>query len=485
MSLAGIVGISASDRVEWAEAALTKIEHRGGAGRSVRSSADGTLGEVWPSAQDAWHAGLDEQRLALDGEIYNWTDLAARSANPLAALSSAYEEKGPEFVGDLDGPFAVAIAGPQGLFLARDPLGRAPLYYGHCDRELYFASELKALLEQEGDISEFPPGHYYEPGEGLVRYGKIEKRPSLDLPEDKVAEELRGHLASSVAKRSCNGEVGAWLSGGIDSATMAALARCQLPRLQTFVAGVEGAPDLEYARAVAEFVGTEHHECTCSLREMLAILPDVIYHLESFDALLVRSSVTNFLVGRLASEHVAAVLSGEGGDELFAGYAYLKDLEMEEIPDELVDITRRLHNTALQRVDRCSASHGLVARTGFLDQEVVDYALRIPPEMKLRGEEDQVEKWILRRAMDGMLPRAVLTRTKAKFWEGAGVKGLLAAHAEETISDAEFAAERSLGGGITLNSKEELLYYRIFRDLFGADLDPALVGRTKGAPKAN
>jgi len=292
-----------------------------------------------------------------------------------------------------------------------------------------------------------------------------------------------------VTKRVAASEIGAWLSGGIDSAALTALARRQLPELKTFAAGVEGAPDLQYARLVSEFCGTEHHERLVTLTEMLAVLPAVIYHLESFDALLVRSSITNYLVGRLAAEHVPAVFSGEGGDELFGGYAYLKALAPSDLPHELVDITKRLHNTALQRVDRCSASHGLVARTAFLDRDVLDFALRIPPGMKVHesngGGDEKIEKWILRRAVEGLLPEEVLNRTKAKFWQGAGVRQLIEGHAEEAISDEEFAAERDLGDGIVINTKEELYYYRIFKDLFGPEVNAALVGRTKGAPSVH
>jgi len=253
--------------------------------------------------------------------------------------------------------------------------------------------------------------------------------------------------------------------------------------VRTFSVGLEGAADLQYARAVAEYLETEHFERVVTVREMLSVLPEVIYALESFDALLVRSSIMNYLLGQLAAEYVPAVLSGEGGDELFAGYSYLKYLQPDDLAEELVDITKRLHNTALQRVDRCSAAHGLVARTGFLDRDVLDFAMRIPPDMKIRENGSSVEKWILRVAMDGLLPEEILWRPKSKFWEGSGVGDVLAQHAEQMISYCEFARERGIPGAASLNTKEELLYFRIFRDQFGKAFDPALVGRTKGAPR--
>lgn len=481
--MAGIAGIADSRQDEWVEAALAKIEHRGDAGQVVLHLDGATFGQLWPPAQERFALHADRHAAVLDGEIYNWTDIAAEPSCPLDALETAYRDKGPAFVAELDGPFAIAIAGPDGVFLARDTLGKCPLYFGENGGKLFFASELKALVASGADISEFPPGHYYEPGRGLVGHARLEKQPALHITNEEAAVELRRRLVDSVTKRLKGSEVGSWLSGGIDSSTMTALAARQQSGFKTFAAGVEGAPDLDYAEMVAHFLETQHHERVCTLEEMLEALPQVIYHLESFDALLVRSSVTNFMVGQLASQHVPAVLSGEGGDELFAGYEYLKELDPSDIPDELVDITRRLHNTALQRVDRCSSSHGLVARTGFLDRDVVDFALQIPPEMKLYHNE--IEKWILRRAMDGLLPDQVLNRTKSKFWQGAGVGDLLAAHAEGEIADTEFASQRGLANDVTLNTKEELFYYRIFQEQFGAELDPALVGRTKGAPVQN
>jgi asparagine synthase (glutamine-hydrolysing) len=365
------------------------------------------------------------------------------------------------------------------LVLRRDPLGVAPLYYGwSADRLLCFASEVKALSGVSHEIHELPPGHSYD-GSHTERYFHLRAQEPLDDSPERVAEELRRRLAASVEKRIKVDEVGSWLSGGLDSSTIAALARPRVEKLHTFAAGLIGAPDLEYAREVADLIGSDHHEVIVTFDDMLNVLPEVIYHLESFDALLVRSSVTNYLVAQLASEYVSTAFSGEGGDELLAGYEYLKSLDPATLPDELIDITSRLHNTALQRVDRCASAHGTVAHVAFADPNVVDYALHIPTEFKLRNG---VEKWILRRAMDDVLPDRVLNRAKAKFWDGAGVRETLRSHAERQISDGEFRRERILENGWVLNSKEELLYYRIFRQHFGDLPDLSWMGRTKGAP---
>jgi asparagine synthase (glutamine-hydrolysing) len=291
-----------------------------------------------------------------------------------------------------------------------------------------------------------------------------------------MANELRRRLHLAVKRRLAGDTLGCWLSGGLDSSVLAALARPFVTHLHTFVAGVPGAPDVEAARAVAGYLKAEHHEVMVDLPGLLDVLPRVIYHLESFDALLVRSSLTNYLVAGEAARYVPAVLSGEASDELFAGYAYLAGLPSGRLAGELLELIAGLHNTALQRVDRCAAAHGLLAYVPFTDPAVVDYALCIPPELKRR---DGVEKWILRHAFSGALPEAILWRKKAKFWEGAGVGKMMAEYAEERIGDAAFLGERRLPNGWLLRTKEELLYYRIFREHFGdlAELD--WMGRTK------
>jgi asparagine synthase (glutamine-hydrolysing) len=289
--------------------------------------------------------------------------------------------------------------------------------------------------------------------------------------------ELRSVLSTAIKKCIKTDTIGSWLSGGLDSSTIAALARPHVKTLHTFAGGLKDAPDMKSAREVAQYIGTDHHEVIISTESMVKILPDVIYQLESFDALLVRSSIINLAVAYAASEHVSEVFSGDGGDELFAGYEYLKSIPLSKLDDELIDITGRMHNTALQRVDRSASAFGTTAHVIFADPEVFEFALRIPKELKLK---DGVEKWILRKAMTGLLPESIMTRTKSRLWEGAGVGTLISEYASEKISDADFNAERNLRNGWLINTKEELLYYRIFKDHFGEQDQLSWMGRTKG-----
>jgi asparagine synthase (glutamine-hydrolysing) len=462
--MAGIAGIDCDDKQEQVAQMLERIGHRGEAGFKIVKNHGATLGAVWPEAQVVPTSPTLQRQAAWDGRHPPLPD--------------------PALLDQERRPFALAVATPGGLFLARDPLGVRPLYYGRTDDgALCFASEVKALMEVTEDVQEFPPGAWYDNQEGLQVFSEVERRPALRQNDGQVASELRLRLEQAVCKRVDSEVMGCWLSGGLDSSAVAALAQPHVRELHTFSAGLLGAPDLEFARRVAGFLDSEHHEVYVTLDDILAALPEVIYHLESFDALLVRSSVTNYLVAQRAADYVESVLSGEGADELFAGYAYLEEVECGQLPDELVDITRRLHNTALQRVDRSASAHGLVAHVPFLDLDIVDYAMHIPASLKLRHEKRIIEKWILRRALIDVLPSKVLWRRKAKFWQGAGVGNLLAQYADGRIADDEFWRERTLPNGWVLNTKEELLYYRIFGRHFGELSNLSWMGRTKSAPR--
>jgi asparagine synthase (glutamine-hydrolysing) len=228
---------------------------------------------------------------------------------------------------------------------------------------------------------------------------------------------------------------------------------------------------------VADFLGTRHFEQVYDIGQALEALPEIIYYLESFDCALVRSAIPNYFLAKLASEHVKVALSGEGADELFAGYDYLKEIAPEVLDEELLNITQALHNTNLQRCDRMSMAHGLEVRVPFLDLEVVDFAFRIPVELKQWGE-DRHEKWILRVVAQDLLPKDIAWRKKMKFAAGAGLGDRLEEYASREITDNEFKQEREIADGEFLRSKEELFYYRLFREIYPQELLP-LVGRSR------
>lgn len=484
---------------------LSVLAHRGPDGQGLCTAGGICLGHDRLSIIDlatgrqplANEAG--SLHLVANGEIYNYRELRAelearghafRSQSDSEVILHLYEEEGPACVRRLDGMFAFAIGGEGKLFLARDPLGIKPLYVveshqGPAGHGGYFASEIKALQGVAGGaVQEFPPGSYrlveLDGSSRTARYYQLPPaRGDIRRPAEAV-EELGNRLAAAVAKRLvADVPVGVFLSGGLDSSLLAALACRQVAGpLPSFAVGLAGARDVEYSRLVARHLGTQHHVYEYTPREVEEALPEVVYHLESFDPALVRSAIPTYFVSRLARDHVKVVLTGEGADELFAGYDYLKGLDPEEeLTPELRAVTAALHNTNLQRVDRMTMAHGLEARVPFLDLRLVEWAFRLPPFMKLHGPA-RVEKWVLRRLGEGLLPRAVLERRKVKFSHGTGSAAVLRRLAEARVTDRDLAAARRTSP-VPLESREAVLYYRIFREFFpGADT-ARLVGRTR------
>lgn len=379
--------------------------------------------------------------------------------------------------------FALIAKTRKGFFAARDRLGIKPLYYGSSvNGENYFSSEVKAISSHVRRVKEFPPGHFMDHRLKLRPFTERKKEKlSFDHPED-IARELRKRIRTAVLESVSGGLTGSWLSGGLDSSIIASILVKELGNLKTFAGGIEGSSDIENAAMLANFLGTDHHEVIITKDDLVQALPATIETLESFDALLVRSSVLNYLVSKEAGQYIDVSFSGEGGDELFAGYDYLKKIPEEELEEELEDITGRMHNTSLQRVDRCARAGGLTVHVPFLHEDVVRLALSIPGRFKLRRVGNRtIEKWILRLAMDGKLPPPLLWRPKEKFWEGSGVGMILKDYAESQVSEKDFRNGRVLPNGIVLASREEFFYWRIFRERLGEIGNLDWVGRTTTA----
>ena len=155
-------------------------------------------------------------------------------------------------------------------------------------------------------------------------------------------------------------------------------------------------------------------------------------------------------------------MTGEGADELFAGYEYLREYTGDgELHDEIVRTVEGLHNLNLQRADRVTMAHGLEARVPFLDRNLIALAMRLPAEAKL-AESHEPEKRILREAFEGWLPHELLWREKEQFGDGSGAADVLTDEIEGSLSEEEFERER---GELDppIRTREELHYYRIWK----------------------
>lgn len=433
--------------------------------------------------------------IVFNGEIYNYRALREglkhkyhfKTNSDTEVILHLYEEEGLEGLKKLDGMFALAIATPDGLVLARDPVGIKPLYYQETNSDIYFCSEIKAF-DNNFKINEFPPGTIFSSSHGFQTFYEIPSEYDPDLSLDECLSNLRSKLKEAVTKRlMADVPLGSFLSGGLDSSLITALMKESMDELHTFSVLLDGNNgrksageyrDSYYARMVSRYLGTTHHEISVSSKELWDALPEVIYFLESYDCSLVRSAVANYFLAKLAASEVKVVLTGEGADELFAGYDYLDCFEDgNSLHRELWQITKELHNTNLQRVDRMTMAHGLEARVPFLDKEVIALAMRTPPHFKRNN--DGIAKWCLREAFrkERLLPDEVLDRDKQKFAEGTGVAYILAELAEENVSEMDY--RRELERGTPLRSKEEYYYFQIFISYFGRENALQLVGRSK------
>ena len=558
--MCGLTGIFHSDRFGTVDAGLLRqmngaIAYRGPDGDGFHVEPGVGLGHRRLSIVDVAGGGqpmFNEDGsvvIVFNGEIYNFPELRPelqamghvfRNRCDTEAVIHAWESWGPECLQHLSGMFAFALwdRRQEVLFVARDRLGKKPLYYGRTKAgELVFGSELAALgrvpdLSRKispaavddffafgyvpdpntiyESIHKLPPAHYL-----LLRHG-VEAAPQRywspptrtePCEEGDAITQLSALLASSTQKRLMSDvPLGAFLSGGVDSSAVVATAAClQTDPLATFTIGFPGAEDeTPLARLVSRQYGTAQHEDTAA--------PDYIEEARRQARIFGEpfgdsSSVPTEAVCELARRHVTVAISGDGGDEVFAGYrryrfhqvaqavrayvpaslrrnllgqlahAYPKmdwaprwlrakhtltelsldsalgfyrtvakvhhdqrrtlfsaalrsELNGHDPASRVVDIMQRcddadsllqaqsvdvefyLPGDILTKVDRTSMAHSLEVRAPFLDHEFVEWGMRLPPSLKLRGREG---KWILKKALEPVLPREILYRTKQGF----------------------------------------------------------------------
>ena len=431
--------------------------------------------------------------LAVNGEIYNHKELEKKLSNShdfqtnsdCEVLLYLYDEFGADFLNEIDGIFAFCLYDPntKDYFVARDHIGIIPLYIGWDENGVtYVASEMKSIESYCEKLQEFPPGNYYKNGEFTQWY---QPNWANEIPTDAVSlPKLKKALEDSVHKQlMCDVPYGVLISGGLDSSVIAAIAakyskkrvesgdaeEAWWPRLHSFAIGLEGSPDLKAAKIVADAIGTVHHECKYTIQEGLDALRDVIYHLETYDVTTIRAATPMYLMARkIKSMGIKMVLSGEGADEVFGGYLYFHMApNKEELHHETVRKLQKLSKYDCLRANKSMAAWGIEARVPFLGKEFLEYAMNIDPADKMCSD-GKAEKYVLRKAFEGIIPDEVLWRQKEQFSDGVGYNWIdsLKANADEKVSDDNLANAKRKFPIQPPTTKEGYYYREIFDEMY-------------------
>lgn len=487
----------------------------------------------------------EDLAIIFNGEIYNFSGIGERlrvkghtfkTHSDTEVILHLFEEKGEDAFSELSGMFAIAIwdKNRRELTLCRDRLGKKPVYYYHKNGKFVFASEIKAILELPfvkkdinlhaldsyltcqyipGPITVFKDIYKLQPGcllrlvagrDGdtrveIKRYWSLPPFTSEVKNEAECVENVRGLLRDAVKARLISEvPLGAFLSGGLDSSAIVALTAEASDRpVKTFSVGFEegGYSELEYARVVAKQFNTDHHEIVVKANAA-ELLPKVVWHLD--EPMADPAAIPTYLISEYARRYVTVVLTGEGGDEAFAGYTSFRhqklayryqtyipksvrqlieaaalsllsdrrlrqgvwfysrpveaigawrivfnpmeriNLYEEGIVNELagydptqifIDAYRGgsggfmdrmlqadtkvwLPDDLLMKVDKMSMAHSLEARCPFLDHRLVEYMSNVSMDLKLKRKEG---KYILKKAMEGILPGSIIYRKKHGF----------------------------------------------------------------------
>lgn len=444
----------------------------------------------------------DGMTLICNGMIYNYEELIEEyglhmhTHNDCEVILHLWRKHKWRTLDLLRGVFAFVLYDRREMevVFARDPIGIRPMYMGTGRGRVMWASEPIAMAGVVEKIEWVPSGYCghlslleSNLAPKLRRWWSV---PSVQIfahtPDERaaVSTQIVQLLRQSIRRRTLGERpLACLLSGGLDSSSVAALlAEAIAPRkLHTFSIGLEGSPDLQHAQMVADKIGSEHTAVIMTFSEMLEIIPEVIRATQTYDITTIRASVPQYLLCKYIAENTEykIIFNGDCSEEIFASYAYSR---FAPSPQAFLEDNRRLITEVYLydglRSDRTIAHFGLDARTPFADVDLVEYVMKLDPELKMFGESahNKIEKGLLRDGMWEMLPVEVASRPKVAFSDGVSMESdswhdVVRRHFDTTVTDP--AGHRFERFGI--RSPEAWFYFEQFRELMrGSRVDSLL-----------
>jgi len=487
---------------------FNKIQHRG-PDKSVFHNNDAffigfhrlAINGITPMGDQPFEyiKGQNKVYVMCNGEIYNYRELNKKyglglkeGMSDCAVIYPLFLKVGLEKMIDLlDGVFAFVIYDTEdnSIYAGRDPIGVRPLFYGYNEEEIGFASEAKALSDLM-EVVPFPPGSYFSTHIGhpkhffdIEEFKDCPPNHYLTLMNDtQIYESVRNVFIKAVRKRMLSERpIGSLLSGGLDSSLVASIVQREMREngmiLNTYSIGFEGSPDLKYARKVADFIGSNHHEVILDMDDILHTLPEIIRQLETWDTTTIRASIGMYFLSKYIKENSedVVIFSGEGVDELCQGYLYFHRQPNEMMGHmESMRLMRNLYMYDVLRADRTTAAHGLELRVPFLDKDFMKLITSLPYRKVCPRK--GIEKYLVRKAFDGFgyLPEDILWRTKEAFSDGVSSEhnnwlDKLKQAAEVLVTGKEVEYYREVVLHCVPRTREEVLYRKIFREYYRVD----------------
>lgn len=458
-----------------------------------------------------------------NGEIYNHKDLETKynlkmnsrsDCECLIPLYNLFISKDKEcvtenlirFYNEIDGVFGMFIYDKDSnkIVIARDRIGVKPLFVLNNDEFFIVSSEAKSIdyikknyLKCDSEIMQFPPRtfgvfdtvsnelkltSYFNMNNFLIPTSEytIKDKNKVDIFSEKLLihiSNVHNLLYKAVQKRLLSDRpIGCLLSGGVDSSIIASilskLYKTQGKKIKTFSIGFPDSTDLKYAKIVAEFIGSEHHEYVIQYEDALKAIPEVIKAIETYDITTIRASTPMYLLCKWIKENFeeTVIFSGEGSDEIFGGYLYFHNSpDIFEFQRETIKLVSNLHVYDVLRADRCTSGNSLELREPFLDKELIDYVCNLSSIYK--QPINTYEKYLLRKAFNGYLPKCVLWRKKAAFSDAVSGSEkpwykYIQEYCEDLITNDELDVANKANEKSVKFTKESYWFYKTFRELF-------------------